>query len=235
MLILDTIFTHFLTHQLVSTDSRKIDPDCIFFALKGDNFNGNEYAQSALESGAAYAIMDEDLGLDPNKVLIVDKVLTCLQKFAHRYRQEFDIPVIAITGSNGKTSTKDFLKAVLASAGEVNATKGNLNNHIGLPMTVLDTENHHQFGIWEMGMNHPGEIGPLAEIASPDCAVVTNIGTAHIEHMKTREAIANEKAALPRSVLKDGFCVMPATDDYFQQVSDQIYCKMIKTHHKLFI
>ena len=216
----------------ISTDTRTISQGDAFLALKGDNFNGHDFVQKAIDDGATTLILSElpkETDDFSGNVIHVRDTLKALQEIALNYRREMipRVRAIGITGSNGKTSTKDFLRGVLSQAGKVNATKGNLNNHIGLPMTVLDTEKEHRYGVWEMGMNHPGEIGPLAEIAAPDCAVVTNVGTAHIEHMKTREAIADEKAALPRAVLKDGFCVMPETDDYFDRVKDQIFCKMI--------
>ena len=196
MLILDTIFSHFLTYQLVSTDSRKITQNCIFFALKGDNFNGNEYAQSALDSGATYAIMDEDFGLDADKVFLVDNVLICLQNFAHRYRQEFEIPILAITGSNGKTTTKELMASVLASNFKTHFTKGNFNNHIGVPLTLLQIKKEHQIAIIEMGANHQGEIRTLCEIANPTHGIITNIGKAHLDGFGGIEGVKKGKGEL---------------------------------------
>ncbi len=216
----------------ISTDTRSIKAGDAFLALKGDQFNGHDFLDKAITAGVTTLIISE---LPPEtqnfsgNIIHVRNPLKALQDIALHYRRKClgDVFAVGVTGSNGKTSTKDFLCSVLNQAGSVNATKGNLNNHIGLPMTVLDTESTHKFGIWEMGMNHPGEIGPLAEIAAPDAAVITNIGTAHLEFMKTREAIANEKAALARAVPKNGFCVMLETDDYFQHIKSQLTCEMI--------
>ncbi len=216
----------------ISTDTRTIGQGDAFLALSGENFDGHNFVAKAVEQGATTLIVSqlpaETVEFSGNIIHVRD-TLKALQNIALHYRRQSiaDVYAIGVTGSNGKTSTKDFLKSVLGQTGVVNATLGNLNNHIGLPMTVLATTDEHQYGVWEMGMNHPGEISPLAEIGAPDCAVVTNIGTAHIEHMKTREAIADEKAALPRAVRPDGFCVMPATDDYFEHVKAQLHCEMI--------
>ncbi|MEO0415131.1 MAG: UDP-N-acetylmuramoyl-tripeptide--D-alanyl-D-alanine ligase [Verrucomicrobiota bacterium] len=215
-----------------STDTRKVAEGELFFALKGDKFNAHKFLDKAIEGGASAMVISElplsSEAYDGGTVHVKD-TLKALQNLALNYRRQIlpEVFAVGVTGSNGKTSTKDFLTTVLGAAGEVNATNGNLNNHIGLPMTVLDTEPNHQFGVWEMGMNHPGEIGPLAEIAKPNAAVITNVGTAHIEHMKTREAIADEKGALARAVTKDGFCVMPANDDYFDHIAAQVSCEMI--------
>ncbi|MDF1815498.1 MAG: UDP-N-acetylmuramoyl-tripeptide--D-alanyl-D-alanine ligase [Verrucomicrobiales bacterium] len=216
----------------ISTDTRSVQKGDAFLALRGDNFNGHDFVGKAVEAGAETVILSELPGETesfPGNIIHVRNTLKAFQSIALNYRRRVisDVFAVGVTGSNGKTSTKDFLNAVLSRTGKVNATKGNLNNHIGLPMTVLETEAQHQFGIWEMGMNHPGEIGPLAEIAAPDAAVVTNVGTAHIEHMKTREAIADEKAALPRAVPAGGFCVMPEQDDFYEHVKSQLHCEMI--------
>ncbi|MDF1752801.1 MAG: UDP-N-acetylmuramoyl-tripeptide--D-alanyl-D-alanine ligase [Verrucomicrobiales bacterium] len=220
------------TMTKISSDTRSIQPGDTFLALKGENFNGHDFLGKAIEAGASSLIVSElpaETESYSGNIIHVRNTLKALQEIALNYRRKVisDLFVVGVTGSNGKTSTKDFLNAVLSQAGKVNATKGNLNNHIGLPMTVLDTESEDRFGIWEMGMNHPGEISPLAEIANPDAAVITNVGTAHIEHMKTREAIAREKGALARAIGKDGFCVMPATDDYFDFIASQVRCEMI--------
>lgn len=199
---LETIYSYFLRHQLVSTDSRNISPNCIFFALKGNNFNGNKYAQSAIEAGAAYAVIDEDFGFNSNRVLIVADVLNCLQQFAHRYRQEFDIPVLAITGSNGKTTTKELIANVLASNCDTHFTKGNFNNHIGVPLTLLQIKKNHQIAIIEMGANHKGEISALCEIANPTHGIITNIGKAHLEGFGGIEGVKKGKGELYDYLIK---------------------------------
>ena len=215
----------------LSTDSRNLDGKDIFLALKGDRFDGHKFVREADESGVLCVIVS-DLPVETEgcgcAIIHVRDTLVALQNFAAAYRRSLeDCFVLGVTGSNGKTSTKDFLRSVLSVAGRVNATKGNLNNHIGLPLTILDTEQVDRFGVWEMGMNHPGEIEILAEIARPNAAVITNIGTAHIEHMKSRDVIAKEKACLAQSVPVDGFCVMPADDPYIDFISGSIACRMI--------
>ena len=216
----------------ISTDSRSIASGETFLAIKGENFNGHDFLEKAIEAGAKSLIVSElpePTESFSGDVIHCRNTIKSLQNIALHYRRRVipTLPVIGITGSNGKTSAKDFLRSVLKKAGAVNATAGNLNNHIGLPLTVLNTGTEHRFGVWEMGMNHPGEIGPLAEIAAPNAAVVTNVGTAHIEHMKTREAIAEEKSRLPRAVSAHGFCVMPENDDFFNYVKEAITCEII--------
>lgn len=215
----------------ISTDSRKVGEGNVFLALKGDNFDGHNFVASVQEKGAA-AVVVSALPADTEKfdggIVRVKDTLVALQDVARNFRKTFDdLFVVGVTGSNGKTSTKDFLNAVLSASGEVNCTAGNLNNHIGLPLTILETDKTHRYGVWEMGMNHPGEIEVLAEIASPDAAVITNVGTAHIEHMGTREAIALEKSEIAMAVPDSGYCVMPVADDYFSYVKDRVRCRMV--------
>lgn len=220
------------TVTTVSTDTRTIGEGDAFLALKGENFNGHDFVEKAIESGASTLIVSElpeaTEGFTGNIIHVRD-TQAALQSLALHYRRASlgDLTVVGITGSNGKTSTKDFLRAVLEQAGPVNATPGNLNNHIGLPLTVLRTGAEHRFGVWEMGMNHPGEIAPLAEIAAPEAAIITNIGWAHIEFMKTRQAIADEKGELARAVPDSGFCVMPAEDEYFDYIRGEIGAELL--------
>ena len=215
----------------LSTDTRQLQSGDVFLALKGDKFDGHQFIEKAVEKGISCAVVSElphaTESIDAAIVHVRDSLIG-LQNLAAGYRRSLDdFPVVGVTGSNGKTSTKDFLKAVLSKLGNVNATRGNLNNHIGLPLTILETDSTHKAGVWEMGMNHPGEIEVLAEIANPDAAVITNIGTAHIEHMKTRDAIADEKGSLAEAVPAGGFCVMPGDDPYFDYLSDRVACEMI--------
>lgn len=196
LLSIDSIYSHFLKHQQVSTDSRKLSPGCIFFALKGDNFNGNLYARSALDKGAAFAIVDEELEFVSSKILKVDNVLKCLQDFAFRYRQEFNIPFIAITGSNGKTTTKELLASILGTTFNTHFTRGNLNNHIGVPLTLLQLKREHQIAIIEMGANHLNEIDALCKIADPTHGIITNIGKAHLEGFGGLEGVKRAKGEL---------------------------------------
>jgi UDP-N-acetylmuramoyl-tripeptide--D-alanyl-D-alanine ligase len=214
----------------VSTDTRNLPEGCLFVALRGDNFDGHTFAASAAEKGAVCLMLDElpkGKGDPGTPIVLVKDTLIGLQRLAKWYRQQLNIKVIGITGSNGKTSTKDFAASVLAEKFRVNATKGNLNNHIGLPLSVLTTEETDQVCVWEMGMNHAGEIAPLCEIASPDLGIITNIGTAHIEFLGTREGIAEEKAALARALPEKGTLIVPATCDYVEYLIERTVAKVI--------
>jgi UDP-N-acetylmuramoyl-tripeptide--D-alanyl-D-alanine ligase len=209
--------------ESVSTDTRTLARGAAYFALRGERFDGHEFLRHALDAGAAALVVDHwPDGLDAKgaAVLRVNDTLLALQRLAYWYRDTLDLPVVAITGSNGKTSTKEFTAAVLGQRFQVNATRGNLNNHIGLPLTVLATEASHTAAVWEMGMNHPGEIAPLCEIAKPKIGIITNIGTAHIEFLGSREGIAEEKGALARALPEDGTLILSAGCDfveYFRQ------------------
>ncbi|MEI7956649.1 MAG: UDP-N-acetylmuramoyl-tripeptide--D-alanyl-D-alanine ligase, partial [Verrucomicrobiota bacterium] len=169
----------------VTTDSRKLPDGAVFFALRGPTFDGDGFAAAALTSGARVAVVQAWNGPAPDgtAVIVVPDTLLALQRLACWWRQQLTLPVVAITGSNGKTSTKDFTAAVLSQQFSVAATRGNLNNHIGVPLSVLATTPQHTAAVWEMGMNHSGEIAPLCEIARPDYGIITNIGTAHIEFL----------------------------------------------------
>jgi UDP-N-acetylmuramoyl-tripeptide--D-alanyl-D-alanine ligase len=206
----------------VSTDTRAMSLGAAFFALRGENFNGDRFAPQALAAGAAVAIVQHWEGMVPanTAVIVVTDTLLALQRLACWWRKHLDIPVVAITGSNGKTSTKDFTAAVLSQRYKVSATHGNLNNHIGVPLTVLATRIEHSAAVWEMGMNHSGEIAPLCEIARPKYGIITNIGSAHIEFLGSTEAIAEEKGMLARALPADGILFLPATcefHDYLRQ------------------
>ncbi len=207
----------------VSTDTRKLPAGSAFFALRGENFNGDAFAAQSLTSGAVVAIVHEWQGDAPENtaVIVVPDTLLALQKLAIWWRDQLDIPVIAITGSNGKTSTKDFTAAVLSQRFQVSATLGNLNNHIGLPLTILATTSAHTAAVWEMGMNHSGEIAPLCEMAKPKYGIITNIGTAHIEFLGTREAIAEEKGALARALPADGILFIPKSCEFEEFINQQ--------------
>lgn len=200
----------------VSTDTRKLPQGSVFFALRGGNFDGDAFAPGALASGACVVVTHRWEGSCPAgcAVLVVGDTLLALQKLAHWWRRQLDIPVVCITGSNGKTSTKDFTSAVLGRAFRVSSTQGNLNNHIGLPLTVLATTPDHSAAVWEIGMNHSGELAPLCEIARPKYGIITNIGTAHIEFLGSRDAIAEEKGTLARALPAEGILFLPATCDY---------------------
>src|SRR5688572_7572924 len=177
---IEKLYKYYLESRKVSTDTRKILPGSVFFALKGDKFNANEFAAQALEKGASYAVIDEERYAAGNKCIIVSNVLDTLQKLAAHHRQQLSIPVIGLTGSNGKTTSKELLNAVLASKYKTYATLGNLNNHIGVPLTLLAIDNSIEIAIVEMGANHLGEIALLCSIADPTHGFITNIGKAHI-------------------------------------------------------
>ena len=183
----------------ISTDSRTLKRGELFVALRGENFDGHKFVEAAVKTGAAGAIVD--LGWkgkvpDNFTVIRVEDTLQAYQTVAANYRKSLSLRVLAITGSNGKTSTKDFAAAVLGRRFRVTKTQGNFNNHVGLPRTMLEATSQDEVAVWEIGMNHPGEVAALAKIAAPDAAVITNIGIAHIEFMGSREAIAAEKGAL---------------------------------------
>jgi UDP-N-acetylmuramoyl-tripeptide--D-alanyl-D-alanine ligase len=190
------LYNIYLQHQKVITDSRQIERGCIFFALKGDRFNGNKYAAAALEQGASYAIIDEvDYQVNANCILVHD-VLETLQALANYHRLQLDIPVIGITGSNGKTTTKELVSHVLATEYKTASTKGNFNNHIGVPLTLLAIPTDTAIAVVEMGANHQGEIGFLSEIAEPTHGIINNIGKAHLEGFGGIEGIKKGKSEL---------------------------------------
>lgn len=198
----------------VCTDSRKIPEGSLFVALRGERFDAHDFVPQAAEAGAA-AVLVEGGDLPPGVGCIkVDNTLAALQRIAGAYRQTLSLKVIGLTGSNGKTSTKDMTAAVLGRRYRVTRTHGNLNNHIGLPLTILRADSSHEIGVFEMGMNHPGEIAPLAALARPDVAIITSIGVAHIEFLGSRDGIAQEKGALAEALTPEGTLVLPAEDDY---------------------
>jgi len=209
----DVLLNFFLHNKSVSTDSRNIIPNSIFFALKGENFNGNEFAYNAIEKGASLAVIDEKKYNVNDKFILVDDVLKTLQQLSLQYRKLFSIPIIGITGSNGKTTTKELVNAVLSSQFNCHATKGNLNNHIGVPLTLLSITNETDIAIVEMGANHIGEIEELCNLALPDYGIITNIGAAHLEGFKNIDNIVQTKTALFRAVNKSGNCLFVNSDD----------------------
>lgn len=200
----------------VNTDSRKIQPGELFFALVGERFDAHDFVPQVALAGAAAVVVNkapENAASLSCAVIEVEDTLLALQTLARRHRELTQPLVVGITGSNGKTSTKDFLAAIMRQKFQVGATLGNLNNHIGLPITMLRMQEGDNCGIFEMGMNHSGEIEVLASIAQPDAAIITNIGVAHIEYMGTRENIALEKGMLVEAVPSNGLVVLNANDD----------------------
>ncbi|MBC7863572.1 MAG: UDP-N-acetylmuramoyl-tripeptide--D-alanyl-D-alanine ligase [Bacteroidia bacterium] len=182
--------------QKVCTDTRKIEKGALFFALKGENFDGNKYAGKAIEEGCGFAVIDNPKEAIPEKTLLVNDVLKSLQDLANFHRKKFTHPVIAITGSNGKTTTKELIKAVLSKKYSTLATVGNLNNHIGVPLTLLSLTKEHEIAIIEMGANHQSEIKALCEIAEPDYGLITNIGKAHLEGFGGFDGVKKGKGEL---------------------------------------
>ena len=182
--------------QLVDTDTRKIRENSIFFALKGENFNGNKFAEKALQLGAKFAIIDEKKYQTKENIILVDDVLETLQALANYHRKKLSIPIIALTGSNGKTTTKELIHIVLSKQYKAIATKGNLNNHIGVPLTLLSILPEHEIAIVEMGANHQKEIEFLCSICEPDYGYITNFGKAHLEGFGGIEGVIKGKCEL---------------------------------------
>jgi UDP-N-acetylmuramoyl-tripeptide--D-alanyl-D-alanine ligase len=205
--------------QKVCTDTRKAEKGAIFFALKGPNFNANELAAKAMEAGCSHAVIDDKKYADIPNTILVDDVLTTLQQLASYHRTTFSIPVLAITGSNGKTTTKELINAVLSKKFKVLATEGNLNNHIGVPLTLLSIKPEHEFAIIEMGANHQGEIDMLCRIASPGFGIITNIGKAHLEGFGGIEGVKKGKSELYRYIAeKNGKIFLHADDEVLQEL-----------------
>lgn len=190
------IYTLYTKSYLVATDTRKIAKNSIFFALKGDNFNGNAFAEEALKNGASYVVIDEEAYKKGNNYILVDNVLETLQQLANYHRKQLTIPVVSLTGSNGKTTTKELINAVLSKKFNTTATLGNLNNHIGVPLTLLSMTPKTEFGIVEMGANHLNEIAFLSNIAAPDYGYITNFGKAHLEGFGSIEGVVQGKTEL---------------------------------------
>lgn len=214
----------------VSTDSRTVKPGELFVALYGENFDGHKFVEEVAQKGAAGAIVDLAWqGKVPANfaVLRAGDTLRAYQNLAANYRKSLPLKVIAITGSNGKTSTKDFTASVLARKFRVTKTEGNFNNHVGLPRTILEATSDDQVAVWEIGMNHPGEIAALARIAAPDAAIITNIGIAHVEFMGSREAIAKEKGALAQAIGPEGTMILNADDSFSQKIAARTRAKLI--------
>src|SRR6476659_3699977 len=214
----------------VSTDSRTIKPGELFVALRGENFEGHDFIEAAAKAGAAGALVDS-VWADkvPNNfaILRTTDTLKAYQTLAANYRRSLTLKVLAITGSNGKTSTKDFAAAVLVRRFRVTKTEGNFNNHVGLPRTILEATSQDEVAVWEIGMNHPGEIAALSKIAMPDAAVITNIGAAHIEFMGSLEAIACEKGALAEAVEPQGTVILNADDPFSARIAARTRAKVV--------
>lgn len=198
--------------QTICTDTRNIIPGSLFFALKGANFNGNEFANKAIEAGAKYAIIDETQHHSNGTILVKD-VLKTLQDLSNFHRKKFSIPVIGITGSNGKTTTKELIAAVLKTKYNTLVTEGNLNNHLGVPFTLLKLRSEHEIAVIEMGANKPYDIQELCEIAEPNYGIITNIGKAHIEGFGSYEGVIKTKTELYHSIEENNGVIFINSDD----------------------
>ena len=194
---IEKLYAYFLGSTGVATDTRKIKKGCLFFCLKGENFDGNTFAEEALTKGAMYVVVDEPKHLKKNhSYLLVQDSLESLQKLAHYHRIQFSIPVIGLTGSNGKTTTKELINSVLSQQYETTATAGNLNNHIGVPLTLLNINTKTEVALIEMGANHLDEIAFLCELAQPTLGYITNFGKAHLEGFGSLEGVVKGKSEL---------------------------------------
>lgn len=193
---IEKIYDKYLQSKRISTDTRQITPRSVFFALKGDKFNANEFAAEALNKGASYAVIDEAKYKKDDRYILVENVLETLQQLAKHHRSRLKIPVLGLTGSNGKTTSKELVHAVLSKKFKTHATKGNLNNHIGVPLTILAIDDTVEFAVIEMGANHLGEIALLCSIANPTHGFITNIGKAHIGTFGGYENIIRGKSEL---------------------------------------
>ena len=196
MTTIETLYSLYLENPIVTTDSRNCPEKSIFIALKGENFNGNSFAKQALALGCSYAVVEEPDAVTDERILLVESCLKTLQCLAAHHRQQCRIPVIGITGTNGKTTTKELMAAVLSKKYKVLYTLGNLNNHIGVPLTLLRLKAEHNMAVIEMGANHPKEIKELVEIVDPDYGLITNVGKAHLEGFGSFESVIKTKGEL---------------------------------------
>ena len=197
------LYEIYKAHPVVTTDSRNCPEGSMFFALKGETFDGNKFAVAAIEKGCAYAVVDDKEIVHPQTIL-VDNVLETLQALARYHRKQLDIPFVGITGTNGKTTTKELVATVLSKKYRVHYTQGNFNNHIGVPLTLLSIKPDCEMAVIEMGANHPGEIKTLANIALPTCGLITNVGKAHLEGFGSLEGVINTKKELYDNLAERG-------------------------------
>jgi UDP-N-acetylmuramoyl-tripeptide--D-alanyl-D-alanine ligase len=209
----EQLYQLFKKHPVISTDTRKILPDSLFFALKGDKFDANTFAEQAIKAGAAYAVIDNPAYHLNRQYILVDDVLTTLQDLARHHRRQLNIPVIGLTGTNGKTTTKELINSILSQHFTTYATQGNLNNHIGVPVTILAINASHQAAVIEMGANHQKEIELLCSISQPTHGLITNVGKAHLEGFGGVEGVKKGKGELYDYLSRDGGAVFVNSDD----------------------
>lgn len=219
---IEQLYSLYKAYHAVSTDTRNITPNSIFFALKGERFNANEFAGQALEIGAKWAVVDEAEYVADERYILVEDVLTTLQELARYHRRQLDIPFIGITGTNGKTTTKELLHAVLSQRFKTYATKGNLNNHIGVPLTLLSIDDSIEMAVIEMGANHQQEIAFLCDIAAPTYGLITNVGKAHLEGFGSFDGVKKAKGEL-YDFLKthDGVLFLQGDNEHLREMEMQ--------------
>lgn len=225
------LYKLFQKHPTISTDTRTITSNSMFFALKGDSFNANLFVKQAFDKGAEYCIIDDPKAYLDERTIVVEDVLQTLQQLAEFHRSQLSIPVLAITGTNGKTTTKELVSCVLSEKYKITFTKGNLNNHIGVPLTLLSIPKDAEIAIVEMGANHPKEIETLCNIAHPDFGLITNIGKAHLEGFGGYEGVIRTKTELYDYIQQNKGTVFVNEDDpLLMNHSEQLYRKTYGTH-----
>ena len=223
MSIIELLYQAYQASLTVTTDSRAITPGCIFFAFKGEHFDGNAFAPKALEQGAALCVISDDTYRTDDRCIVVPDVLKTLQELAREHRSHLEQPVIGITGTNGKTTTKELVHAVLAKRYKTSATRGNFNNHLGVPLTLLSIPESTELSIVEMGANHPGEIEFLCGIADPDCGLITNVGRAHLEGFGSFEGVVQTKTELYRHLAgKHGLVFVNAENERLMHEAEKL-------------
>jgi len=213
---IETLYKIYSQHYRVDTDSRKIRKNTLYFALKGENFNGNFFAEEALSKGASYSIVDEKEYVTKDSIILVDNVLETLQLLAIYHRKKLNVPILSLTGSNGKTTTKELINAILETQYRTTATTGNLNNHIGVPLTLLSMTPQTEIGIVEMGANHHKEIEFLCSIANPDFGYITSFGKAHLEGFGSVEGVIEAKSELYTYLKRNDKTIFVNTSDKIQ-------------------
>lgn len=219
------LYQYFLASNGVTTDSRNCPPGAMFFALKGENFDGNKFAEKALQQGCRYAVVDDADYVSSPDMLLVEDCLTALQQLANYHRRQLGTPVIGITGTNGKTTTKELVSTVLSRRFRTLFTRGNFNNHIGVPLTLLRLTPAHQMAVVEMGANHPGEIRTLSHIAEPDYGLITNVGKAHLQGFGSFEGVIRTKGELYDFLREKGAPIFLQNENpYLQEMARGMEC-----------